>query len=133
MEAHEFITSLDNKTFSQIRNSKGDAECIRYLKEHLIKQNQEGLSLSFWFMRDNQTFIKVELKTLDEIVGEFKKISKKYPYGMVCPVTIRKDDDDLRRVGKGCHVDKNGHVKLSDWITEISNDEDIKRILNEDK
>ena len=33
----KFINSIDNKTFSRIRDSKGDAECRRYLWEHLNK------------------------------------------------------------------------------------------------
>ena len=33
-----FINSIDTKLYSQIRASKGDAECRRYLKEHLQKQ-----------------------------------------------------------------------------------------------
>lgn len=34
----EFIGSIDNKTYNKIRSSQGDAECRRYLKEHLRKQ-----------------------------------------------------------------------------------------------
>lgn len=35
---NDFINSIDNKLYSRIRVSKGDAECRRYLKEHLQKQ-----------------------------------------------------------------------------------------------
>ncbi len=35
---NDFINSIDTKLYSRIRASKGDAECRRYLKEHLQKQ-----------------------------------------------------------------------------------------------
>lgn len=35
---NDFINSLDTKLYSRIRKSEGDAECRRYLKEHLDKQ-----------------------------------------------------------------------------------------------
>lgn len=34
----DFISSIDNKLYNKIRQSKSDAECRRYLKEHLQKQ-----------------------------------------------------------------------------------------------
>jgi len=38
MDINDFINSIDTKLYSRIRASKGDAECRRYLKEHLQKQ-----------------------------------------------------------------------------------------------
>ena len=35
---NDFINSIDTKLYNRIRTSKGDAECRRYLKEHLQKQ-----------------------------------------------------------------------------------------------
>jgi hypothetical protein len=35
---NDFINSIDTKLYSRIRASKGDAECRKYLKEHLQKQ-----------------------------------------------------------------------------------------------
>lgn len=35
---NDFINSIDTKLYSRIRTSKGDAECRRYLKEHLEQQ-----------------------------------------------------------------------------------------------
>lgn len=37
----EFITSIPNKVYNQIRNSKSDAECRRYLSEHLKTHTKE--------------------------------------------------------------------------------------------
>lgn len=39
----DFINSIDTKLYSRIRSSNGDAECRRYLKEHLQKQLLRGL------------------------------------------------------------------------------------------
>jgi len=38
MTITEFIGSIDNKLYNRIRNSMGDAECRRLLKEHEQKQ-----------------------------------------------------------------------------------------------
>ena len=35
MNINDFISSIDNKIYKRIRQSKSDAECRRYLKEHL--------------------------------------------------------------------------------------------------
>ena len=35
MNINDFINSIDNKIYNRIRQSKSDAECRRYLKEHL--------------------------------------------------------------------------------------------------
>ena len=35
---NNFINSIDTKLYNRIRASKGDAECRRYLKEHLQKK-----------------------------------------------------------------------------------------------
>lgn len=35
---NNFINSIDTKLYSRIRLSMGDAECRKYLKEHLTKQ-----------------------------------------------------------------------------------------------
>jgi len=35
MNINDFISSIDNKIHNRIRQSKSDAECRRYLKEHL--------------------------------------------------------------------------------------------------
>ena len=35
MTPNDFITSIPNKVYTKIRSSKGDAECRRYLREHL--------------------------------------------------------------------------------------------------
>lgn len=37
-EIDKFISSIDNTLYNRIRQSKSDAECRRYLKEHLLKQ-----------------------------------------------------------------------------------------------
>ena len=38
MDINDFINSIDTKLYNRIRGSQGDAECRRYLKEHLQKQ-----------------------------------------------------------------------------------------------
>ena len=129
-----FTDNGDLSHYELIDVSTGDVLWSSFPEETIamgrkINDCNQADELSFWFMRDNHTFIKIESNNLNEIIGEYKKISKKYPYGMVCPVTLIRDGDELRRVGANCHVDGKGRVKMADWITSISNDDDIKRIL----
>jgi len=36
----KFISSIPSDVYSKIRNSKGDAECRRYLREHANKKKK---------------------------------------------------------------------------------------------
>ena len=46
---NDFINSIDTKLYSRLRGSMGDAECRRYLKEHLQKQlTIHSVSKSFY-------------------------------------------------------------------------------------
>jgi hypothetical protein len=51
MTAEHFINSIDTKVYSKIRSSMGDAECKRYLKEHLQKQLTIEIPVNdpYWF------------------------------------------------------------------------------------
>ena len=81
---------------------------------------------SFWFMKDNHTFIKPKGNNLKEITVDLLKIAKNNPYGMVCPVIILQGEEEIRRVGEGCSVDENGVVELTAWLRKIKKDEIVK-------
>jgi len=83
---------------------------------------------SFWFMRDDHTFIKPSGKNVEEIRQSLINIAKENPYGMVCSVIIVKGNKEIRRVGPTVHVDGNGNVDLTNWCGEIMND-DVVRIF----
>ena len=38
MDINKFIMSIDNDLYNKIRQSKGDAECRRYLLEHAMNK-----------------------------------------------------------------------------------------------
>lgn len=63
---NDFINSIDTKLYSRIRASKGDAECRRYLKEHLQKQ----LTLT------DVVVPKGTLKTFEDLPKETKDYRK---------------------------------------------------------
>lgn len=81
---------------------------------------------SFWFMKDDHTFIKPRGNNLEEIKNDLLRIAKKNPYGMICSVIIMEDYvKELRRVGKNAHVNEHGNVDLSEWYREVSKDDVI--------
>lgn len=79
MTIYEFIGSIDNKTYKKIRNSQSDAECRRYLKEHLRKQLNIPVLDEVWNdvnvikpPEDIQIIVKLERET----IGGFYQIAK---------------------------------------------------------
>lgn len=89
-----------------------------------------NVTASFWFMRDNHTFIKLTGTTITEIKNKAILTSRENPYGMVCPVIILEGDKEIKRVGSCCHVDGNGNVDLSGWEKDVKK-ENIISILND--
>ena len=81
---------------------------------------------SFWYMRDGFSFIRITGKNIKDVKNNFIKVAKENPYGMVCPVTIMKEEKELRRVGQPCHVDGRGNVDISEWFKEILKEECIR-------
>jgi dUTP pyrophosphatase len=83
---------------------------------------------SFWYMKDDHTFIKPKGNNLDEIKKDLLRIAKAHPYGMVCPVIIMTEDsqEEVKRVGPSAHVNGDGNVDLSKWYEEILKEDCIK-------
>lgn len=78
-------------------------------------------TLSFWFMTDSHTFIKPVGESLKDVVNDLKSIAKSNPYGMICPVIIIKDGKEMPdRIGKSCHVDKDGCVDTTKWEKAVA-------------
>ncbi len=78
-----------------------------------------SIKYSYWFMCDGHTFIKPQKKSLKKVAKEMVTIAKNNPYGMVCPVTVLKDGEEIGRIGKPVHVDKDGNVNIQEWIDSI--------------
>lgn len=82
-------------------------------------------NLTFWFMRDNHTFIQLRGSNIYEVMGDAKKISKLNPYGSVCPVTLTDKLGDTK-IGIMVHVDGIGNVDLDKWYDAIKENDVIK-------
>ena len=78
--------------------------------------------ISFWWMNDNHTFIRLKGANLKQIVKHAEKIRKQYSCGMLCSATLLNDGKDLRRVGICIHDGKNWSTDLKKWIDAISSD-----------
>ncbi len=52
-EIKDFISSIDNSLYNKIRQSKSDAECRRYLREHLEAINYTHCCRQLFKLRDN--------------------------------------------------------------------------------
>jgi hypothetical protein len=88
----------------------------------------DKIRLSFWFMRDNHTFIKPKGRKLNRIAKEMLRIAKDNPYGMLCPVTLLIGNKELSRVGLPVHVDSKGNVDIDKWINSIKGEHSFDEI-----
>jgi len=68
---NDFINSIDNKLYSQIRESEGDAECRRYLKEHLQKQLRIGVVSSMFSAKQMEQAFNDGVEAEQQRCGEF--------------------------------------------------------------
>ena len=80
--------------------------------------------VSFYYMRDNFTSIKLTGKTPKEIAEKAREHAKNNPYGMLCPAIVLSGKKELRRVGG--HVHANRELKdTAEWERLIQDDLDI--------
>jgi hypothetical protein len=100
-------------------------------KQIINEYKNPSIRPSFWFMKENHTFIKLTGKTVEEIRKHALDVAKENKYGMVCPVSILYGDKELRRVGECCHVDGNGNVNLDKWYNEIIQEDCIRLYAGE--
>ncbi len=101
------------------------AQAINEKKER--EDDEKMFMPSFWFMTDSHNFIKPKGNNLQEIVDDLHKIAKENKHGMICPVTIlNKKGKELKRVGASCHVNREGCVDTSEWLSEIMEVECIR-------
>lgn len=133
---------IDPKYYQKI-NISGDATSVKELTRDEFMSGEAGIiwfdaktntisfkedvsvQPSFWFMRDNQTFCKPNGKNFEEIKNDLIKIASENPYGMICPVIIRMNDIEVRRVGEMVYVDKDGKFDIDSWYNSIKNDDAI--------
>lgn len=101
----------------------------------LIQKFIENVSISFYFMRDNHTFIKINPSSLESLKEILIKTAKENPYGMICPVTIgdKTTNKEIRRTGSCCHVDQFGNCDIDSWFRTIQDDVDIKHFFKKKK
>jgi hypothetical protein len=64
---------------------------------------------------------------LEEIINDLLYFaSTTNPYGMICPVVVKKDGIEIRRVGNTVHIDGKGKAKDFDkWYDAVYADQDI--------
>lgn len=89
--------------------------------------------ISFWWMHDDCTFVRLKGKNLDEIVAHAKKIAKKSPYGMLCAAKLLKEGRDFRSIGKPVFEHKNWEENLQKWVDAIKNDSIAMKLIEEEK
>ena len=89
MTINDFISSIDTKLYSRMRESKGDAECRRLLKEHYQKQcdiHVVSKSLPTIIEIDFDGHLKCQIETTDKAPTILKAVNS---YGQ--PVDCNKD------------------------------------------
>jgi hypothetical protein len=93
---------------------------------------KEPNRVSFWWMNDNHTYVRLEGNDLCKIMANATRCYKKDKYGMLCPVRLFRDEKELYQVGQPVHG--NGEPEqLKQWIKDVSSDPYIKKLLKEGK
>jgi hypothetical protein len=90
-------------------------------------------SISFFWMNDNHTFIRMKGNNLDEIIEHAKQLNNEYPYGMLCPPTLLRNDMDFYRIGKCVHAGEQFSRNTRKWKREIEQDENAMQLIREGK
>lgn len=78
--------------------------------------------ISFWWMNDNCTFIRLKGENLKEIVKHVEKIRKQSSSGMLCPAALLNNNTELRSVGECVHNGNNWSHAFKKWLDAISSD-----------
>ena len=94
--------------------------------DKITLQQDDVMHPSFWFMRDNHTFIKLKGKNAKEVKQHALEVAKENAYGMICPVRILQGEKELHSVGECCHVDKDGNVDLKKWWDDIMKEDCVR-------
>jgi hypothetical protein len=79
-------------------------------------------SISFWWMNDCHTFVRLKGKNIEEILIHVCKCFNDDKYGMLCPATLLKDGKELYRIGQPIHGGANFHKEILKWVNSIKND-----------
>ena len=117
---------------------KGDGSCIDAARaepqEQAIIQAHPDKA-RFYYMHDNHMFTRLEGSTLDDIIAHANAVEAESSYGMLCPVIVMRDKNEIRRVGTGAHSSSSKdpkdrwHAQVAVWRKEVEADPDIIRIL----
>ena len=106
------------------------------LKQKFIDlKNNIPNKVNFYYMLDNHTFHKLESDNIDDIVKEAIEVSKKggvWSYGMLCPPILKNNDKEVRRLDVRVRARPSleySQEGLNNWIFEVKNDPDIKRLI----
>lgn len=90
--------------------------------------------ISFWWMNDNHTFVRLHSYDLDEIMLRANMLKLRYPFGCLCRPVLRKEGNEVRRIGVMIHDQGFEKVKewrsdLQKWKSEILKDEEAVEFL----
>lgn len=78
--------------------------------------------ISFWWMSENFTFVRLKGKNLKDILNHAEKCRKEHPYGMLCAPTLLNDGKDLYRIGESIHDNDKYSENVKKWIEAIEKD-----------
>lgn len=79
--------------------------------------NYDFDDISFWWMNDNHTFIKLHTYDLDEIILRSNILRKRYPFGCLCRPVLKKEGSEVRRIG--IMIIDGGSNRLNQWESDL--------------
>lgn len=103
---------------------------VRYVKD------LAPTTLSFWYMNDNHTFIRIKGGTLSEIVASAMSAHSRGCGGMLCSAKVLSGTAEVRTVGGCVHDHDSISVFLhgvANWAAAIEADPEVMRMIDEGK
>lgn len=117
--------NIENALDSETKESLTNWLMSKRQPKEAARESLKDIRLSFWFMRDNHTFVELKGTNIFEVMSDATKISKLNPYGVVCPVSIIEGEKE-NRMGVMASVDGEGKVNLDEWYNAIKDKSIIK-------
>lgn len=121
-----FADNGEHSHWKLIEDSTGAVIWSEYPEYDKVKNIPGKLIPSFYFMKENKTFIRIEGNSLDEIKKKMIRVANENPYGMICSTIISSQKKELTRIGGCHHVDKHGNFDVTLWMKQFYENDFLK-------
>lgn len=90
-------------------------------------------SISFWWMNDNHTFVRLKGRNLTEIVYHARKCHKADPCGMLCCPKLMVGNKSVSTIGEPVHGGKMFDKEILEWKNKIEKNVKAMELITKKK